>query len=128
MGMLRLHKTYLLLTIFLFVLEVLIALFVHDNFIRPYVGDVLVVILMYCFVKSFLNAPALALASGVLVFAFAIEFLQYVKIVNVLGLEKSELMRTVLGTSFAWLDLLAYVVGIGIVLIAEKYIWQKQLV
>ncbi|HCZ35854.1 MAG TPA: DUF2809 domain-containing protein [Cytophagales bacterium] len=126
--MLRLHKTYLLLTIFLFVLEVLIALFVHDNFIRPYVGDVLVVILMYCFVKSFLNAPALALASGVLVFAFAIEFLQYVKIVNVLGLEKSELMRTVLGTSFAWLDLLAYVVGIGIVLIAEKYIWQKQLV
>lgn len=128
MGMLRLNKTYLILTIFLFVIEVLIALFVHDNFIRPYVGDVLVVILIYCFVKSFLDLPEFILAIGVLLFAFAIEFLQYVKIVNVLGLEKSELMRTVLGTSFAWLDLLAYVVGIGIVLMAEKYIWQKQLV
>lgn len=126
--MLRLNKTYLILTIFLFVIEVLIALFVHDNFIRPYVGDVLVVILIYCFVKSFLDLPEFILAIGVLLFAFAIEFLQYVKIVNVLGLEKSELMRTVLGTSFAWLDLLAYVVGIGIVLMAEKYIWQKQLV
>lgn len=45
-----------------------------------------------------------------------------------LGLEESELWRTVLGTSFAWLDMLAYVVGIGVVLMAEKYIWQKPLV
>lgn len=64
--MLRLNKTYLILTIFLFVIEVLIALFVHDNFIRPYVGDVLVVILIYCFVKSFLDLPEFVLAIGVL--------------------------------------------------------------
>ncbi|MBN8649943.1 MAG: DUF2809 domain-containing protein [Cytophagales bacterium] len=126
--MLKFNKTYFGLTVLLFVVEVLIALFVHDNFIRPYVGDVLVVILIYCFVKSFLDLPEFVLAIGVLLFAFAIEFLQYIKIVHVLGLEKSELMRTVIGTSFAWLDLLAYVVGIGIVLMAERYIWQKQLV
>lgn len=126
--MLKFSKTYFGLTILLFVVEVLIALFLHDNFVRPYVGDVLVVMLIYCFVKSFLDVPEFVLAIGVLLFAFAIEFLQYIKIVNVLGLEKSELMRTVLGTSFAWLDMLAYVVGMGIVLMAEKYIWQKQLV
>lgn len=126
--MLKFSKTYFGLTILLFVVEVLIALFLHDNFVRPYVGDVLVVMLIYCFVKSFLDVPEFVLAIGVLLFVFAIEFLQYIKIVHVLGLEKSELMRTVLGTSFAWLDLLAYVVGIGIVLAAEKYIWQKQLV
>lgn len=118
--MLRLNKTYLTLAVFIFVIEVLIALYVHDNFIRPYVGDVLVVILMYCFVKSFLDVPALALAGGVLLFAFAIEGLQYLKVVQVLGLENSSLVRTVLGTSFAWLDMLAYVVGTGIVLIAER--------
>lgn len=128
LTMLKFNKTYFGLTVLLFVVEVLIALFVHDNFIRPYVGDVLVVILIYCFVKSFLDLPEFVLAIGVLLFAFAIEFLQYIKIVHVLGLEKSELMRTVIGTSFAWLDLLAYVVGIGIVLMAERYIWQKQLV
>jgi hypothetical protein len=126
--MLKFNKTYFGLTVLLFVVEVLIAVFVHDNFIRPYVGDVLVVILIYCFVKSFLNLPEFVLAIGVLLFAFAIEFLQYIKIVHVLGLEKSEIARTVIGTSFAWLDLLAYVVGIGIVLMAERYIWQKQLV
>jgi len=116
----RLNKTYLALTILLFAIEVMIALFVHDNFIRPYVGDVLVVILMYCFVKSFLDVPTFALAGGVLLFAFAIEGLQYLKIVNVLGLENSNLARTVLGTSFAWLDMLAYVVGTGVVLMAER--------
>jgi hypothetical protein len=118
--MLRLNKTYLTLAVFIFVIEVLIALYVRDNFIRPYVGDVLVVILMYCFVKAFLEVPALALAGGVLLFAFAIEGLQYVKVVQVLGLENSSLVRTVLGTSFAWLDMLAYVVGTGIVLMAER--------
>jgi hypothetical protein len=116
----RLNKKYLVITIFLFVIEVLIALFVNDNFLRPYVGDVLVVILMYCFVKSFLDVPALALAGSVLLFAFAMEGLQYLKIVRLLGLENSTLMSTVLGTSFAWLDMLAYVVGIGIVLMAEQ--------
>jgi hypothetical protein len=126
--MLKFSKIYFSLTVLLFVAEVLIALFVHDNFIRPYVGDVLVVILIYCFVKSFFHLPEFVLAIGVLLFAFAIEFLQYIKIVHVLGLEKSELMRTVIGTSFAWLDLLAYMIGIGIVLMAERYIWQKQLV
>ncbi len=126
--MFRFNKNYFALTILLFVVEVLIALFVHDNFVRPYVGDVLVVILIYCFIKSFLNLSEFELALGVLLFAFVIEFLQYLKIVNVLGLEKSELARTILGTSFAWLDMLAYVVGIGIVLMAEKYIWQKQFV
>lgn len=126
--MFRFNKTYFGLAVLLLVVEVLIALFVHDNFIRPYVGDVLVVILIYFFVKSFLDLPEFVLAMGVLFFCFAIEVLQYTKIVKVLGLEKSELMRTVLGTSFAWLDMLAYVVGMGIVLMAEKYIWQKQLV
>lgn len=126
--MLKFSKIYFGLTVLLFVVEVLIALFVHDNFIRPYVGDVLVVILIYCFVKSFLDLPEFILAIAVLLFAFAIECLQYIKIINVLGLEKSELMRTIIGTSFAWLDMLAYMVGIGIVLMAEKYIWQKQLV
>ena len=53
-------------------------------------------------------------------FAFAIEGLQYIKVVHLFGLENSALARTVLGTSFAWLDMLAYVVGTGIVLLAER--------
>ncbi|MBL7878048.1 MAG: DUF2809 domain-containing protein, partial [Cyclobacteriaceae bacterium] len=55
-------------------------------------------------------------------FAFTLEGLQYLKIVELLGLEKSTLARTVIGTSFAWLDLLAYVAGIAVVLVVENWV------
>ena len=44
---------YTIATIILLVIEVLIALFVHDSIIRPYVGDVLVVVVIYTFVRIF---------------------------------------------------------------------------
>ena len=119
--MLKFNKYYFSAAVLIFAVEVLIALFVRDRFIRPYVGDVLVVILMYCFVRSFFELPVLALAMGVLAFSFTIEFLQYLHIVNKLGLEKSAIARTVIGTSFAWKDILAYTVGVAIVLLVERY-------
>ena len=42
---------YLSATIILLITEVLIALYVHDDFIRPYVGDAIVVIVIYTFVR-----------------------------------------------------------------------------
>lgn len=118
--MLTFNKKYFGLTILLFVIEVLIALFVHDSIIRPYIGDVLVVILIYCFIKSFLKLPVLPVAVFVLLFSFGIEFLQYLNIVEKLGLQNSKIARTVIGTSFAWIDLVCYIAGIIIVIIAEK--------
>lgn len=114
------NKYFFSLAVLLFVTEVLIALCVTNNFVRSYFGDVLVVILIYCFVKSFLNLPVLPLAAAVLLFAFTIEFLQYLKIVEILGLQNSALARTVIGTSFAWLDILSYVAGIVVVLVVEN--------
>ena len=35
----------------LLLIEVLIALFVHDAFVRPFIGDVLVVAVLYCLVR-----------------------------------------------------------------------------
>jgi hypothetical protein len=124
--MLTFNKSYFALAGFIFSIEVLIALFVNDHFVRPYLGDVLVVILIYCFLKSFLRLPVLTAAILVLVFAFTIEFLQFLNIVGKLGLEESKIARTVIGTSFAWIDLLTYVAGILIVIIVEKY-WPKKI-
>ncbi len=126
--MLTFNKTYFGLAILIFIIEVLIALFVKDNFVRPYVGDVLVVILMYCFAKSFLRVPVRLLAMSVLAFSFIIEALQYVKIVERLGWEKSQFARTVIGTSFAWADIIAYMVGIAIVLGVENYRLRKSII
>lgn len=119
--MLTFNKRYFALTILLFVVEVLIALFVRDRFVRPYVGDVLVVMLIYCFVKTFMNLPITSVAIFVLVFAFTIEFFQYIHIVERLGLEKSALARTVIGTSFAWADIVAYIAGFVLIVITETY-------
>jgi hypothetical protein len=126
--MITFNKNYFALATLIFIIEVLIALFVSDSFVRPYLGDVLVVILIYCFIKSFLRLSVLSLAMGVLVLAFTIETLQYFKIVEKLGLGKSQIARTVIGTSFAWADLLAYVVGIAIVLGVEHYRVKRKLV
>lgn len=114
------NKEYLALALSLFAIEVFIALFVHDGFVRPYVGDVLVVMLIYCIVKSFLRIPAFITTISVLVFAFCVEFLQYLDIVKKLGLEESALARTVIGTSFSWTDILCYTIGCGLILLSEK--------
>jgi hypothetical protein len=118
--MLKFQLKYFLPAAILFLIEALIALFVHDNFIRPFVGDVLVVILIYCFIKSFLNSPVIITAIAVLLFSYLIEVLQYFNIVKILGLQNSNLARVVIGTSFEWTDLLAYTLGIGLVILLDK--------
>ncbi|MBT3301147.1 MAG: DUF2809 domain-containing protein [Bacteroidetes bacterium] len=125
--MITFNKKYFGLAVLIFLVEIAIALFVHDNFIRPYIGDLLVVVLIYCFIKSFLKLPVLTVALFVLIFSFSIEILQFLNIVEKLGLENSKTAKIVIGTSFNWLDLLAYLTGIGFVLITEKYWVAKKL-
>ncbi|MBF6640797.1 DUF2809 domain-containing protein [Flavobacterium sp. J49] len=124
--MLLFNRTYFLLTLLLFVTEVCIALFVHDNFVRPYIGDVLVVILIYCFVKSFLKVSVTKAAIAVLLFAFTVETLQYLAIVEKLGLENNKIAKIVIGTSFSWEDILAYIIGIVMVMVSERFISKQQ--
>jgi hypothetical protein len=113
------HRRYVFFAVGLFLAEVCIALFVNDRFIRPYVGDFLVVMLMYCAVKAVFDVPHLPTAIGVLLFAYLIEFLQYLNIVSALGLLQNKLATTVLGSSFAWLDMLAYTLGVATILLLE---------
>lgn len=125
--MLKFNYKYLILTILLFLIEVIIALYAHDEIIRPYIGDVLVVILLYCLVKSFINASVISTALSVLAFSYLIEILQYFHYVEWFGLGENKLANIILGTSFAWTDLLAYTAGITIVLLSEKMISNPQL-
>ena len=118
--MLKFQLKYFIPATILFLIEVFIALFIHDNFIRPFFGDVLVVILIYCFIKSFINSPVIITAIAVLLFAYLIEVLQYFNIVKILGLQNSNLARIIIGTSFEWTDLLAYTLGIGVVILLDR--------
>jgi len=114
------RKNYFLLSILLFIIEVLIALYVRDNFIRPYGGDFLVVILIYLFLKTFWKQSNLVIAISVLVFSFCVEFAQYFKIVELLGLKGNKLAEIIIGTSFHWHDLVAYLLGVVCVYLLDQ--------
>src|SRR5215218_4586143 len=118
--MLRFHKTYFLLAVALFLIEVLIAAFAHDRFVRPYVGDFLVVIFLYCLLQSFLNISCTKAALGVLLFSYVIEISQYFHLIRHLGLQHSRLAHLILGSGFEWIDLIAYTLGIALVLWVER--------
>lgn len=113
-------RCYFFITTILFVTEVLIAKYAHDDFIRPYVGDVLVVILIYCFVRTFLNTAVFTTAFCVLFFAYGIETLQYFQIVKLIGLQDSKLANVIIGNYFTWVDILSYTIGFMIILAAEN--------
>ena len=102
---------FLLATIVLIMLEVLIALFVHDNFVRPYLGDVIVVVVVYCFVRIFIPEKVYLLPLYVFLFAVMVEVLQYFHIVDLLGLGNSTFFRILIGGVFDWKDILCYGVG-----------------
>ena len=105
----------------IFIIEILIALYVHDSIIRPYLGDTLVVIMIYYFVKSFFNVKPRIAIIGVTFFAFTIELLQYFNLIGLLGLEQSQFWKIVIGTSFHWLDLVAY-------LFAAVILWSLEVI
>ena len=118
--MLTFNRQFLLLTLFLLMIEILIALFVRDRIIRPYFGDYLVVILVYCAFRTFIKLSTVKLAAGVLLLAYAIELLQHLRIVDKLGLSGNVVARTMIGYGFDWWDIVAYTLGIVTVLIVER--------
>lgn len=115
----KLNQTYLAITSLLFLIEVAIALYLKTGFIRHTFGDFLVVILIYCFIKSFMEIHFLKLALAVWLFSFLIEFLQLTNILNAFHLQNNLLAKTILGSTFNVFDLVAYSLGIGAVLVVE---------
>ena len=116
----KFNKRYYLWALLLLITEVLIAIHIDDSIIRPFGGDVLVVILLYCMLKSIISIKVNTAAIIVLIFAYAIETLQYLRIVEVLGLGGSPVARVIIGTTFSWADILCYTLGIIIVLFIER--------
>lgn len=106
---------YFLIAILLLGTEVLIAMYFKDGFIRPILGDFLVVILIYTFLMAFLKTSWRRLAIAVLLLAYTIEILQYINIMALLGLSHNTVTRMVLGTTFTWEDMIAYTLGIALV-------------
>lgn len=105
----------------LLAVEVFIALFVRDRLVRPLVGDMLVVILLYCLLQAVFLLPPARAALGVFLFACLIETLQAVNYAAWLGVDHIGWARVVLGTTFSWMDLVAYTVGCALLRLDPRW-------
>jgi len=91
-----------------------------SGFIRHTFGDYLVVIMLYCLLKSFVNIKPMPLAIIVLLISFSIEFLQLTPFLEWLNLQDNVYAKLVLGSTFHISDLVAYALGIISIIIIEN--------
>ena len=117
---------YFIWFLLLLCIEILIGFYIEGNWIRAYFGDFLVVILLYCLVKSFLNTKVSTILFWILMFSYLVETLQYFRFVELINLQHIPLANTLIGTSFSWLDMLMYTLGVCFVAIIELLRRQHQ--
>ncbi|WP_298392596.1 DUF2809 domain-containing protein [Flavobacterium sp.] len=112
---------YLIISCSILIVEIIIALFVNDQFIRPIFGDYLASILVFYLLATFLKTDLNKIAILSLLISYAIEFLQYIHILELLDLHKIKILNVLLGNSFSWTDMLAYTLGIMTVVLIHNY-------
>jgi hypothetical protein len=118
------RPAYALAALAIFIIEVLIALFISDGFVRPYIGDALAVMLVYTALRAVTRIgvkPATAIALAI---AVVVELGQLAGLLDMLDLRDNRLAATLLGGAFDLADLVAYAAGGVIVLAAEK--WREE--
>jgi hypothetical protein len=121
------NKRYFAGFIFLLLIEFLIAKFVTDSFIRPFVGDYLVMILIYLFSRIWLEGNSRVQIFGVLLFCYFVEVAQKFNLVQILGLEQYRLARIIIGTHYDARDLVAYSLAALTLLIFKSRLFAQSL-
>jgi hypothetical protein len=104
----------------LLAIEIVIAVAVHDAFVRPYLGDSLAVILVYLSLRAATRLGVLPAAAAAFATGVVIEFGQLANVTDLLGLHESVVARTVLGTGYDPRDFIAYAGGALAALSAER--------
>lgn len=121
----KMRIRYAVITFILFLIEVAIALFVHDKLVRPYVGDILVTVLIYTFLRILIPKGVKLLPLYVFLFAAGVEVLQYFNIIQLLGLSDNRFFSVLIGSVFDIKDIVCYgigcVVATSVEILVRKY-------
>lgn len=119
--------TYMLLFVLFLAIEVLIALFVRDNFIRPYVGDMLVTVVICLLLRAVMPIKARLLPLFVFILAALVEIGQYFDFVALLGLSDNRFFSVLLGRTFSLADIICYGAGCIIFFLCEEITKRKKI-
>lgn len=103
---------YSILSAILLLIEILIGKFIPSGtWLRNYGGDILVIPLIYCLIRIFTKILPKLMPILVCGIGFLAEFAQYCHLSDKLGFTRGSLMSIIIGTSFSWLDILCYIIG-----------------
>jgi hypothetical protein len=116
---LRFHLGYFCLALIIFLIEIAIAKYM-SGWVRSYLGDVLVIVLLYSTIVSVAALNKKAVVLFTLIVAFIIEFGQYFKLAELLGFAPESLAYVILGNTFSVEDLGCYTVGAILILLFER--------
>ncbi|WP_298114973.1 DUF2809 domain-containing protein [Flavobacterium sp.] len=111
---------FLIISCCILIIEILIAIYAKDDFIRPIFGDYLASILVFYLLATFLKTDLNKIAILSLLISYMIEFLQYINILELLHLDKIKFLNILLGNSFSWTDMIAYTLGILTILLIHN--------
>ncbi len=117
---------YLITFVILLLIEIFIALFVSDEFIRPYVGDIIVVPVVYCFLRIIFPVKIKLLPLYTFIFAIFIELLQLVDILQYFSYLNNRFFNIILGSVFDFKDILCYFLGYLLILLTEFFLKSKK--
>lgn len=115
MPKLRWNRRYATLAAAIAFIELAIACFARDEFVRPYLGDTLAVILLYAAVLAVLELPRARVAVLAFAFACALELGQALQLWALLGLAPDAPLTVILGTFYDPRDLIAYAAALPLI-------------
>jgi len=113
-------KRYFIPFLLVLVCEIAIAIFHFHRFVRGFLGDVLVIPLLYFLLRTFFTITHKSTIYVVLGFAFIVETLQLFNLAKILNI-RSELLKIIIGNTFDWKDLLAYGFGAFCIHLLHKF-------
>lgn len=125
-GVMESRVPYAIAASVIFSILVAIETQLDSGWVRFTGGDVLVVVLVYTLLRAtswFRRIAAATLALGI---ACLVEIGQAIDIVDRVGLEPNRLTNVVLGNTFTWSDIVAYIAGAVIALAVDLAIPRRR--
>ncbi len=123
---LRVRLFFLAVAVVILAIEIYIAAFVKGGFVRHYLGDVLVTVMLYAFGRAMFKIAPKILAFEIFAFSLFIEILQYFKMLEILDIHNL-IIRIVFGGTFDVSDIVCYALGcllaylIDVICFLQKY-------
>lgn len=112
--------------VIIFIVEFMIATkFKHYHFLRGFVGDYLVVILLYTILQAI--KPLKPVVAGIMIFLFSVgvEFMQMINPAKLLGFAKGSAGEIIIGSTFSVEDIIMYFCGTVTVVVIDLVIRKR---